>query len=178
MPSIIATLVVEHDDFRAVFKKIQQALAELSLAQIKGITQNMEKLLLSHAAAEDDLVLLAQARLHENKRRYERFRNEHLEIDGQLTQIYSLAEVEKARARLVEVFAYSERHFQHEERNIFPLLAQAIDGETLEKLGAVWVLRREGSRKPVVPKEQGEPPLSLQWLLTEATAPRQGRAAV
>ncbi len=142
MPSIIKSLVAEHREFCALFDGMVAALPRMALEEIQRFTRLLEKLLLSHAAAEDDLVLLALREGPENKRRYERFYNDHHEIGGQLIQIYGVEQIARGQHLLKIVMAHSRRHFAHEERLVFPLLEQVIKAEALDKLGAMWTLQR------------------------------------
>ncbi len=150
MPSITETLIWEHRGFRAVFDKINAALPELKLPQLKHVARQLETMLLRHAAAEDDLVLLALNQAPTHKRRFERFHQQHLEINGNLTQVHAAEDITHARQFLKEVLGYSHRHFKYEEEVIFPMLVASIDLLTLDKLGALWLLqhRERNGGKP------------------------------
>ncbi len=143
MPSIIEALEQEHRALCDMFDHIDKTLSMMPLPELKVLARQVEDLLLRHSAAEDDLVLLALYQAPEHRRRYTLFHKEHLEIDSRLTQIHTEKRVESARDYMRRVMAYSRRHFQREERSIFPLVNEVMGEEMLYKLGKVWALREQ-----------------------------------
>jgi hemerythrin-like domain-containing protein len=144
MFTIITALVAEHKDFCVAFNRIDQALPRLkTLALVKTLAHRLESRLLRHAASEDDLVLFAVQRTPKLKRRCVRFHKEHQEIDVRLAQIAQASRMAEARVLMRGALDASRRHFEHEERVVFPLLEQAMEPQMLGKLGTLWKLRHK-----------------------------------
>ena len=52
-----------------------------------------------------------------------------------------------ARKRLSQALAACRKHFDKEERIVFPLAERTLKGDTLQALGAAWMKRREVALK-------------------------------
>jgi hypothetical protein len=143
MIPITRALSAEHQLFTAVFEQIEEILPGLDrLEEVKRLARLVEGLLLNHAKVEGDLLMLAQDHVAEDKRRYDRCRHEHQEIDGRLTLVHSARNIARARTLLRGALAASRKHFKHEERRVFPLIEKGMKPEALTKLGTVWFLQR------------------------------------
>jgi hemerythrin-like domain-containing protein len=143
MIPITRVLAAEHKMFCAVFDQIEQTLPQAQrLDQLRGLSRFVEELLRSHAGAEEDLVLLAVDHGPEHKRRCHRFHQEHQEIDGRITRVQTAKDIAQARGLLQAAMLASRKHFEHEERVIFPLIERLTKHETLTKMGALWLRRR------------------------------------
>ncbi len=128
--------------FCAVFDQIDQVLPRLnSPAEIQRLARLVEGLLLRHAQTENDLFLLAVEKVVKNKGPYQRLQREHQELDARLTQARVARKLEHGQHLLKAALAASRRHFQHEERMVFPRIEQVVRPETLARLGTVWFLR-------------------------------------
>lgn len=143
MITITAALVAEHKLFCAMFDHIEQVLPKLNMpGEVKRLARLVEGLLVSHAAAEEDLALLALDRVQKHKRRSARMFQEHQEIDHRLARVYATDAVGPARRLLEAAMVASRKHFRHEERIVFPLVELTTKPETLTKLGMAWMRRR------------------------------------
>jgi len=87
-------------------------------------------------------LMLARDHVLGEKSRYDRCRKEHQEIDSQLTRVRSTRNIARARSLLRGAMAASRKHFQREERRIFPLIEKGMQLQTLTKLGTIWFLQR------------------------------------
>jgi hypothetical protein len=146
MVTIITALVSEHRAFCAEFDRVEQVLPRTrKLEAVKLLAQQVEGMLVRHAAAEEDLLLLARGRRPEQKQsQSETIHLEHLEIDARLTQVHLARNLAQARRLFQAAIAVSRRHFKHEERMLFPMIEQVMDRGTLAKLGTIWTMRKEG----------------------------------
>jgi len=136
-------LSAEHQMFRAMFDEVEELLPGLERVQdVKRLARLVEGLLRKHAKAEDDLLMLPQARAQADDPPYMSCRHEHQEIDGHLTLVHSARSVGQARTLLCKAMVASRKHFQLEERRIFPLMEKRIPHEALAKLGTMWFLQR------------------------------------
>jgi iron-sulfur cluster repair protein YtfE (RIC family) len=143
MIAITTALVAEHAMYCALFDHIEQLLPKLDRpAEVKRLARLVEGLLRGHAAAEEDLVLVALDHDSEHKRRANRLHQEHKEIDGRLTRVHGTNNVAQARGLLRAAIVASRSHFKHEERVVFPLIERVTKPETLTRLGATWMQRR------------------------------------
>ena len=146
MIPITGALTAEHKLFCAVFDQIEQALPQSKrLEQVRGLSRFVEDLLQRHAVAEEDLVLLALDHAPEHKRRCDRFHKEHQEIDSRITRVQTAKDMVRARGLLKAAMLASRKHFEHEERIIFPLIERLTKRETLTKMGAIWMRQRHMS---------------------------------
>ena len=141
MFTIITALEAEHAALRALFDRIERALPGLEqAAAVQQCARQVESLLCRHAAMEDDLMLLVWEAQPERWRAGHRFQREHREIDARLVEAQQTNRVAAARRLLREALAASRRHFEREERLLFPQVAQVVASSTLERLGAIWSL--------------------------------------
>lgn len=138
-----AALIEDHQALCALFTKIEELLPSLNrTTAVKELARQVEGLLRKHAAAEEDLVLLALAAKPEHQSAADAFYQEHQEIDGRLVKVSTTLDFAQARQLLQEAIARSRQHFQYEESFLFPLLERVSERETLFKLGRLWRKQR------------------------------------
>jgi iron-sulfur cluster repair protein YtfE (RIC family) len=143
MIPITRALTAEHKMFCAVFDQIECLLPSVGqLAQVRELSRLVEGLLQNHAAAEEDLVLLALDHTSQHKRRCDRIHQEHQEIDSRITRVHGTKNLARARSLLRAAMTASRKHFAHEERVVFPLVERVMNAEALMRLGGVWMRRR------------------------------------
>jgi hemerythrin-like domain-containing protein len=143
MISITGALVAEHRMFCEVFDQIGTSLPTAeSVVEIKRVTRLVEGLLLNHAKTEDDLMSLLAHHGRPDKGSYSRLQKEHQEVDARLRRVYLTDKADLARSLLTAAMAASRRHFDREERLVFPMLEKVLDPEMLSKLGTMWFLRK------------------------------------
>jgi hemerythrin-like domain-containing protein len=70
------------------------------------------------------------------------FLEEHQEIDISLKNVQLTKDFKKARQLLLSAVAYSRRHFDKEERIVFPLAERVLKNKTLTALGQTWIEQR------------------------------------
>lgn len=151
--TITEALVSEHATFCVVFDHIDRALPHLRrLAEIRCLARLVEGLLLRHGAAEEDLVLVSLDRVLQQKARYNRFYQQHSEIDIRLRQAHESNRFVQARRLLQAALLASREHFQHEERVVFPLVERMVTRERLVKLGLIWMRQRTSRARRVAPR--------------------------
>jgi len=51
-------------------------------------------------------------------------------------------QLKQARQLLLAAVAYSRRHFDKEERIVFPMAERVLNGRTLKALGQTWMEQR------------------------------------
>jgi hemerythrin-like domain-containing protein len=141
---ITEALQAEHVVFHHMFDYLETAAPKLkTLAEIKAVARLMDALLEAHSEAEDKLVLEPLDHCLDQLGQRELFHQEHEEIDRHLAEIPKARTVRKARAHLVASVLASRRHFDKEERAVFPLAERVLKSKTLNTLGKTWMEKRK-----------------------------------
>ena len=137
-------LLAEHMVFHNVFDHIESRLPDLqTLAEIKALAGLMESLLSAHSRTEEGLVFAPLEHCLEQIGQRDTFEGEHREIDESLAKVKDSRQLNDARRLLLAAVQASRKHFDHEERIVFPLAEKFIKRETLLHLGRVWMEQRE-----------------------------------
>ncbi len=140
---ITEALLAEHLVFHNLFDHIEKVVPQLNtLAEVKTLAAMMESMLKGHSDTEDDLFLGPLDHCFEQMGQRDQFMREHKEMDGSLQAVQHAVRMESARKLLLVAVAHSRRHFDKEERIVFPLAEQMLKSETLEALGKTWVEQR------------------------------------
>jgi hemerythrin-like domain-containing protein len=63
-------------------------------------------------------------------------------MDGALERVRTTTKLETARETLLAAVSYSRRHFDKEERIIFPMAERILKLSTLAELGQIWMDER------------------------------------
>ena len=141
---ITDALLAEHVVFHNIFDHIENVLPQLkSLAEVKGWANLMEGLLLAHGKTEEDLVFAPLNHYLEQIGQRDTFEHEHREIDNSLLRVKTAKRLPDARKLLQQAVTASRKHFDREERIVFPLAERVMKGETLAELGKVWMKQRD-----------------------------------
>jgi hypothetical protein len=64
-----------------------------------------------------------------------RLYEDHQEIDGHFKRIHRAADAAEAQRLLKKALAATREHFRREEENVFPMLEQTLQPDTLLALG-------------------------------------------
>jgi hemerythrin-like domain-containing protein len=137
-------LLAEHMVFHNVFDHIERTLPTLKTAgEVRALADLLENLLRGHSQTEDDLVLAPLEHCLEQIGQRDSFEYEHREIDANLLRVREARQVTQARKLLQHAVTYSRKHFDREERIVFPLAEKVMKPETLVELGNALLKRRE-----------------------------------
>jgi hemerythrin-like domain-containing protein len=137
-------LLAEHIVFHNVFDHIERVLPGLRTAsEVRALAALLETLLRGHSRTEDELVLAPLEHCLEQMGQHDSFEHEHREIDSSLLKIRQAGTLSEARRLLQHAVAYSRKHFDREERIVFPLAEKVMKRETLRQLGEAWMKQRE-----------------------------------
>ena len=141
---ITQALLAEHVVFHNIFDYIERAMPTFkTLGEIRTLSSFLESMLGIHALMEDELLIepleasLCQMAQHEN------FHEEHEAIDKNLEAIQTTRSVAEAKRLLLNAVMFSRRHFDKEERIIFPLAERLLSSNTLLLLGKRWQEERQ-----------------------------------
>ena len=140
---ITQALLAEHVVFHNLFDHVEKTAPKLrTLAEVRLLAATLEAMLAVHSKVEDHLLMeplepnLHQLGQHEN------FHAEHHEIDRILGTIRTARQVAVARHALSRAVAVARRHFDKEERIVFPLAEKILSAKTLLELGRRWAVER------------------------------------
>jgi hemerythrin-like domain-containing protein len=140
---ITEALFAEHLVFHNMFDHIEAAAPKLqTLAEVKALAALMESLLKSHSDTEDELFIGPLEHCFEQIGQRDAFLEEHQEIDISLKNVQETRDFKKARQLLLSAVSYSRKHFDKEERIVFPLAERVLKSKTLTALGQTWVEQR------------------------------------
>jgi hypothetical protein len=147
--TILEGLVAEHRVFLTVFDHIERDLPDVrTTGEIALLCRLLQGLLHNHGQTETDLAYIALDHILAEHRANTRLYHDHEEIDGLLKHIATVSDLTQARAQLLAALDACRAHFNDEERVVFPLIAKALQPETLEILGRAWKPRADTSRPP------------------------------
>jgi len=133
---------MEHRVFCGVFDQIERTAPGLrSLKEVKLLGQLIEGMLDAHADTENNLAYAALDHVLEDHQHLDRLHQDHHEIDTHFQLVQEARSLTEAQHLLKKGISASRRHFQFEERDVFPLLNSALKSETLHKLGAARMER-------------------------------------
>lgn len=137
-------LLAEHIVFHNIFDHIERVLPQLkTVAEVRTLARLLEELLRGHSQTEDDLVLAPLEHCLEQMGQRDTFEHEHQEVDAHLMRVHKARTVAEARRLLQHAVTYSRKHFDHEERIVFPLAEKVMKATTLKELGRAWLKRRD-----------------------------------
>lgn len=145
---ITEILMAEHAVFHNMFDHIETVAPRLrTLAEVKLLAATMEKVMAPHSHTEDELFIEPLEHCFEQLGQSETFHYEHQLIEECLTKIRKAKELKAARKLLLGAVAASRKHFDKEERLVFPLAERVLKTKTLLELGDEWMRRREAAIK-------------------------------
>ncbi len=140
---ITEALFAEHLVFHNMFDHIEATAAKLkTLGEVKTVAAVMESMLKAHSDTEDELFLGPLEHCFEQIGQRDAFIEEHQEMDGNLQRVQQASRLKEAQQLLLAAVAHSRRHFDREERIVFPLAENVLKEKTLTDLGQAWMDQR------------------------------------
>ncbi len=140
---ITEALLAEHLVFHNMFDHIEARVPYLkTLDEVKSLAGLMESLLRDHSDTEDELFIGPLEHCFEQIGQRDAFLEEHQEIDDSLKNVQRARHLKQARELLLAAVTYSRKHFDKEERIVFPLAERVLKSETLTTLGQAWTEQR------------------------------------
>jgi hemerythrin-like domain-containing protein len=145
---ITSILQAEHAVFHNLFDYIERTSPTVrTVAEIKSLARLTESLLAAHSRTEDELFIEPLEHCFEQVGQRETFHDEHEAIDLALATVQKAREVKTARKQLLAVVLAARKHFDKEERIVFPMAERVLKAKTLTDLGEQWFKRREATLK-------------------------------
>jgi hemerythrin-like domain-containing protein len=145
---ITDVLRAEHAVFHNLFDHIEAVLPRTkSLAEVKGLATIMEKLTGPHSRTEDELFIDPLEHCFDQIGQKETFHHEHEMIEDMVAKVHKARDVKSARKLLMSTVVASRKHFDKEERIVFPMAERILSAKTLSELGETWLRRRDVSAR-------------------------------
>ena len=143
---ITEALFAEHQVFHNLFDYIERNAHESkTLAEVKLLAALMESMLEAHSRAEDELFIGPLEHCFEQLGHRQTFHDEHEQIENTLRLIQKATRARQARELLLGVVLASRKHFDKEERIVFPLAEKHLKSKTLTELCSTWTEHRNRS---------------------------------
>jgi hemerythrin-like domain-containing protein len=140
---ITDVLRAEHAVFHNLFDHIESVLPRTrTLPEVKSLATIVEKLTAPHSRTEDELFIDPLEHCFDQIGQKETFHHEHQMIEAMLAQVHQARDLKSAKNLLVNAVTASRKHFDKEERIVFPLAENILKPKTLSELGEVWLKRR------------------------------------
>jgi len=140
---ITEALLAEHLVFHNLFDQIEgRAPALRTLPEVKAMAALLEAMLKGHSDTEDGLFLGPLEHCFEQIGQRDSFLEEHQEMNDGLRLVQQATRLKQAQRLLLASVAHSRRHFEREERIVFPLAERVMKSVTLTELGQNWLERR------------------------------------
>jgi hemerythrin-like domain-containing protein len=133
---------MEHAVYSEVFDQLERILAgSPSAPEVKVLASVVEGLLSGHAETETTLAYAALDHALADKQTLNRLHQDHHEIDEHFKRIHRAMDAAEAQRLLKKALVATREHFRCEEKDVFPLLEQTLQPETLWTLGREWMGR-------------------------------------
>lgn len=140
---ITEALLAEHFVFHNMFDHIEANATSLkTVGEVKAVAALLESMLKAHSDTEDELFLGPLEHCFEQMGQRDAFIEEHQEIDQNLRLIQQTTHLKQAQDLLLAAVVHSRKHFDKEERIVFPLAEQVLKSKTLTQLGQTWTEQR------------------------------------
>ena len=141
---ITEALRAEHVVFHNLFDHIERAAPKLkTLGEVQAMACLLDAMLAAHSHTEDQLMIEPLEHCFEQIGQRDTFHQEHEQIEQNLELAQEARRLRTAREYLLEAVIWSRKHFDKEERLVFPLAEKVLNARTLLALGKTWMERRE-----------------------------------
>lgn len=141
---ITDVLRAEHAVFHNLFDHIESVAPKLkTLAEVKTLAAVAAKVHEPHSKTEDDLFIEPLEPYFDQMGQRETFHDEHVQIEAALARVHKARTLKDAKKLLLSAIAASRKHFDKEERIVFPLAERILKAKTLTDLGKEWLNRRQ-----------------------------------
>lgn len=141
---IIHALLAEHVVFHSLFDYLELASTKLkTIGEVRALADLLASMLNEHSAVEDQLLIeplepsICQLGQDRN------FHSEHEQIDHGLASIRTSRKLDHAKKLLLHAVTLARKHFDKEERIVFPLAQRQLSARSQELLGKRWQERRK-----------------------------------
>ncbi len=140
--------MAEHAVFHNLFDHIESVAPRLKTpGEVKSLATLVDKVMAPHSKTEDDLFIEPREHCFDQIGQNETFHEEHRLIEEMLASVHKARTLQAAKKILLKAIAASRKHFDKEERIVFPMAERVLKAKTLSDLGAEWLRKREAARR-------------------------------
>jgi hemerythrin-like domain-containing protein len=141
-------LRAEHTVFQHLFDHVETTTPRLrKLAEVKMLAVLVDKVLAPHSETEDELFIEPLEHCFEQIGQNETFHHEHEVMEDTLAQVGKARTLAAGKQHLLSAIAAGRKHFDKEERIVFPMAERVLKAKTLTDLGREWMQRRAAALK-------------------------------
>jgi hemerythrin-like domain-containing protein len=141
-------LRAEHTVFHHLFDHIETTIPKLTtVGEVKSLATLIDKVMAPHSHTEDELFIEPLEHCFEQMGQRETFHHEHELIEQTLAKVHQSRRLVAAKKLLLGAIVASRKHFDKEERIVFPMAERILKAKTLTDLGSEWMKRREAALK-------------------------------
>ncbi|MHC1765267.1 MAG: hemerythrin domain-containing protein [Verrucomicrobiia bacterium] len=140
---ITEALLAEHVVFHNLFDYVERVLPSTkTLAEVRGLASLLDTMLSTHSKAEDELLIDPLDAAFSQMGQAENFHEEHEQIEHDLRLVNASRRINVAKQRLLDVVVLCRKHFDKEERIVFPMAEKQLSPKSLLVLGKRWEEQR------------------------------------
>ena len=140
---ITEALLAEHVVFHNLFDYVERTLPKLgTLAEVRAVSSLLETMMRIHSNVEDHLLIDPLDSAFSQMGQAENFHQEHQQIEQDLASVQDLRRMPEAKRRLLRAVVQSRKHFDKEERIVFPMAEKQLSAKSLVVLGKRWEEQR------------------------------------
>ena len=137
-------LRAEHSVFHNLFDHVEATVPRFkNLAEVKSVAVLIDRVMAPHSHTEDELFIDPLEHCFDQIGQRETFHDEHEQIEKMLVKVTKARTLKDAKRLLLSVIAASRKHFEKEERIVFPMAERILKAKTLAELGNEWLRRRK-----------------------------------
>jgi len=141
---ITDAFIAEHAVLYAQLDHLEEAIpAARTVGEIKAMAGLLEAALRSHARLEDELLFHGLEPGLDQMGKLEKVQHEHDAICKGLDQVRMARTRKVAQRRFLNVVHLTRKEFDLEDRVLFRLADEIMNGDTLLKLGKAWARQRD-----------------------------------
>ena len=141
---ITDVLRAEHAVFHDLFDHIEATVPRLkTLGEVKALAAVVDRVHAPHSKTEDALFLEPLEPYFDQMGQRETFHAEHEHIEAALAKVQKARTLKDAKKILQNAIAASRKHFNKEERIVFPMAERILKAKTMTELGVQWLNRRK-----------------------------------
>ena len=141
-------LRAEHTVFHHLFDHVEATAPRLkSLAEVKSLAALIDKVMAPHSQTEDELFIEPLEHCFAQIGQSETFHDEHEQIDAEFARVHKARRLKDAKKILLGAIIMSRKHFDKEERIVFPMAERVLKAKTLSDLGTEWLQKRQAALK-------------------------------
>lgn len=139
-------LRAEHTVFHHLFDHIEAVVPKLkTLAEVQSLATLADTVMSPHSHTEDELLTEPLEHCFEQIGQRETFHDEHEAIEKTFAAVHKARQLKAAKELLLRAITTSRKHFEKEERIVFPMAERVLKAKTLTELGTEWTKRREAA---------------------------------